>query len=282
MEMTDLCRWLHGRVPARLQRRLRRWMPVSQFSVPLPAGGSLVFTDTHKSEMFKPLFWRGFEGFEAGATGTFFDLSAKARVIVDIGAYFGYYALLAARANPRAEIHAFEPVPESFALMQKLADLNGAHILCHHLCLSDYDGEAEFFLPDRSLSAIPNIGSLVNRFGEGSRFPDRGSRRLTVACRRLDSFDLTPDLMKLDVEEAELAVLQGGAQTIRRHLPAIVMEVIEGNAQAVEWLRELGYEQRLLDRHERNRGDYGEHLFVHPDNRPETWGADSEGVRREG
>lgn len=272
MELADVCRWVHRWSPAPLQRRLRRWMPVSRFTVPLPGEGWLTFIETQQSEMFKPLFWQGFNGFEAAAAGTFYRLSAQARVVVDIGAYFGYYALLAARANPKAEIHAFEPVPDSFALMQKLAELNRVRITCHHLCLSDYDGEAEFFLPDRSLSAIPNIGSLVNRFGEGSRFPDRGSRRLSVACRRLDSFGLAPDLIKLDVEEAELAVLRGGEQTIRQHLPAIVMEVIEGNAEAVDWLRGLGYEERRLDHHVRNRGDYGEHLFVHPENRPETWG----------
>jgi FkbM family methyltransferase len=273
MGTVELCRQAYALAPAALQRRLRRWMPVARFDLALPGGHSLALVDTDRSEMFKALFWEGFAGFEPGATSTFFRLSAQARVILDIGAYFGYYALLAARANPQAEIHAFEPVPESFALLQKLADLNGAVIACHRLCLSDRDGETTFFLPDRSLSAIPNIGSLVDRFGAGTRFSDRGSRRLEAACRRLDSFGLAPDLMKLDVEEAELAVLQGGSETIRRHLPAIVMEVIEGNAEAVEWLRGHGYEQRQLAHHLRHRGDYGEHLFVHPQNRPEAWGA---------
>jgi FkbM family methyltransferase len=271
MGSIEVSRLAYRLSPAAVRRRLQRWMPVSRFDLRLPNGSGLTFADTQQSEVFKALYWRGFEGYEFGATSEFFRLSALSRVVLDIGAYFGYYALLASRANPAAEIHAFEPVPESFALMQKLAGINAAQIACHRLSLSDRDGVATFYLPDRSLSAIPNIGSLINRFGEGRRFDDRGSRKVEVDCRRLDSFGLAPDLIKLDVEEAELAVLQGGEATIRQHLPAIVMEVIDAEAPAVSWLQDLGYQQRRLDFHEHHRGGYGENLFLHPDNHPDGW-----------
>ena len=46
------------------------------------------------------------------------------RSIIDIGAHIGLYALFAADASPRAQIYAFEPEPENFALLQKNIDNN--------------------------------------------------------------------------------------------------------------------------------------------------------------
>lgn len=41
------------------------------------------------------------------------------RTIIDIGAHIGLYALFAAHASPKAQIYAFEPESENFALLEK-------------------------------------------------------------------------------------------------------------------------------------------------------------------
>lgn len=68
----------------------------------------------------------------------------------------------------------------------------------------------------------------------------------------LDSFNLTPDFIKIDCEGYELFVLQGGEKTIDLYKPAIIVEQKPGKAssfglkdtEAVDWLKEKGYKLR--------------------------------------
>lgn len=48
--------------------------------------------------------------------------------------------------------------------------------------------------------------------------------RYDVNVRTLDSFGLTPDVVKIDVQGFELAVVKGGAETFRRSHPATIVE----------------------------------------------------------
>ena len=79
------------------------------------------------------------------------------------------------------------------------------------------------------------------------RFDDRRATVVAseVEIRRLDEFDFAPHIIKIDVEGTESDVIDGGFDTIRAHLPVIV---VEGNgAQAVERLRPLGYQRHRFD-----------------------------------
>jgi FkbM family methyltransferase len=58
-----------------------------------------------------------------------------------------------------------------------------------------------------------------------------------VRCITIDSLDLMPDVIKIDVEGAEAAVLDGAWSTIRRSLPVMFIEV------HAERLRSLGRSQ---------------------------------------
>lgn len=54
-------------------------------------------------------------------------------------------------------------------------------------------------------------------------------------------YDLAIDLIKIDVQGQELAVLQGLEQTIRRHQPCICVEFNSGNPLGQLWLESWGY-----------------------------------------
>ena len=146
-----------------------------------------------------------------GAGKTFFD----------VGSYFGYYALCAAKQG--AQSFAFEPVPANFELLEKHAQLNsqlGVTVL--PMAVSDADGEVAFNLPPAG-----NRGTGAMDSGSS---PD--GQRTVVEAVSIDSFAGSRNLqrldaMKIDVEGAELKVLAGARQSIARFRPRMLIEVNE-------------------------------------------------------
>ena len=58
----------------------------------------------------------------------------------------------------------------------------------------------------------------------------------------IDSFAMTVDLIKLDIEGMELRALEGGRQTIAHHQPFMYLEVHKSDGSAIaEFLTSHGY-----------------------------------------
>jgi hypothetical protein len=74
----------------------------------------------------------------------------------------------------------------------------------------------------------------------------------TVPVMKLDDFELTPDLIKMDVQGFEPYVLQGALTTLKRSSPVLMLEV-EGTAirnKIHSILKPLGYEPVAAARHD--------------------------------
>lgn len=139
-------------------------------------------------------------------------------VVMDIGANIGNHAL--AFSTVAAHVHAFEPLPPVFAILQQNIRQNDlANILAYPLALSDENGEGIIHMvSDR------NIGA--SGFEKPSHL---SSHALTVTKRRGD--DIVKelgleriDLLKIDVESHEAFVLKGLEQSIKSFRPLIIME----------------------------------------------------------
>lgn len=132
--------------------------------------------------------------------------------VLDIGACVGYYTLLAARlVGSGGQVYSFEPDPTNRSY------LNG-HVR-RNRC-------SQVTVLPLALDQTTGIARFGGGTGTGtSRLCDKGS--LEVRVRRLDDvaaeLSLAPDCIKIDVEGAELGVLQGGEQTIRQHHPTIFL-----------------------------------------------------------
>lgn len=129
---------------------------------------------------------------------------------VDIGAHIGSVFSDVHFRHPRACIVAFEAIPEKAAALQR--KFPGFEV--HNLALWDREGEASFFVDvEHSASS-----SLARGRPE--------AREILVQTRRLDSLfaDRVADILKVDVEGAELGVFRGATDLISRSRPVIMFE----------------------------------------------------------
>lgn len=134
-------------------------------------------------------------------------------VFFDIGSNWGWFALLiGGRAGFTGQVHAFEPFPATFADLESVVTQAGLpqRIACHGIALADRDGEATMGISDGMHSGLASLGA---------------STGAKVKMARLDSLGLpAPQVMKIDVEDHELEVLQGATATIDAARPVIVFE----------------------------------------------------------
>jgi FkbM family methyltransferase len=129
---------------------------------------------------------------------------------LDVGANVGAYALLFAQwVTPTGRVLAFEPAPDTFDALRRHAALNGVDgvLDARRVALSDGAGTASF--------AADGISGANRLRGAGE-----GGGGMAVETASLDELcaaeNLSPRLVKVDVEGAELAVLRGARETIRR------------------------------------------------------------------
>ena len=93
--------------------------------------------------------------------------------VLDIGANIGWYALTIARLLPDVEVHAFEPIPKTFAYLLANAELNQLpNIHLYDFGFSNAEGELTFYYyPEGSVNACLLYTSPSPRDLSTSRMP---------------------------------------------------------------------------------------------------------------
>lgn len=131
-------------------------------------------------------------------------------VIFDVGANVGNYAMEVIRFCPKSKIYAFEPVATTFEELQNNLDFEDrVHLM--NKGLSDTNDKIEFFIYEGS--------EHTSHFEiEGEEFENKDSVTLDVV--KGDDFMDTEnidhiDLLKIDVEGAEMKVLNGFRQALQ-------------------------------------------------------------------
>jgi FkbM family methyltransferase len=167
------------------------------------------------------LFWRGISSYEPQSIKLWSHLAVRASIIVDAGAHNGLFSLVAGAINPSATIVAFEPEPGTFDKLAGNCALNSFPIKAERLALSDTTGMATFFVPEQSVGA-----SLDGYFSNTEK-----TSRLTLRTSRLDDYLKAAglpgvDLIKIDVERYEAAVIRGLGDVLSRSHPIIVAEIL--------------------------------------------------------
>jgi FkbM family methyltransferase len=216
---------------------------IGAVSSELPNGRALRLWSKADDWVSNQVYWRGWRGYEPETVQLFFKLATRSRSTIDVGAYVGFFALVAAHANPDGLVYAFEPLAEPYERLRRNVELNQlSNVRCIPSAVGNAEGKAEFYHVPINM---PCSSSLSFEFMRSAQ----ELQSSWVPVTTLDTFVQEQglnhiDLVKIDTESTEPDVLRGMAGTIQRHRPHIVCEVLKGRGseQAVdELVRSFGY-----------------------------------------
>jgi FkbM family methyltransferase len=186
---------------------------------------------------------------------------------VDAGANVGYYTLMLAGLAERGEVHAFEPVPLNYHILQCNLILNGVrNVIINRCALADSDDERDFNVAqDSAYSSLTDTG----------RMPV--TARIRVRTETLDRYCTDHridkiDFLKVDVEGGEECVLRGAANLLSepgRRPRLVLLELFQPMLgkhassidSIVDWMRGLGYQPFIL--HEGSKQPFARAHYDH-------------------
>jgi FkbM family methyltransferase len=143
---------------------------------------------------------------------------------VDAGTHVGQYTLVASDiVGPSGSVHSFEPQPDTFELLQHNVETNKlTNVHLNRCALGETCSNAELYLacPD-------NVGQSSFR-----RPHNYSGKAVTVNCRTLDDYadehGIQVNVIKIDVEGAELSVLRGATKILSASVkPCLIVEFWE-------------------------------------------------------
>lgn len=177
-----------------------------------------------------PIEALNFGSFEGDDEQMLHALTSPGDTVFDVGANIGWHALHLGQLNPAGMVVAFEPVLSTFAGLEANVALNNiSNITILPIGLGETEETLTLFLDE----SMPMGASAVDHSG--------GGVTMQVGCkiRRLDDVSaelgILPDLVKIDVEGAEMFVIRGGLATLRSARPVVACELLR------KWAGSFGY-----------------------------------------
>ena len=214
--MSNWHRLWQDKVVRRVRRRLRVWPAMVTRGHRLIPGllskgervytcdGGKIWLDIHQGPWVRKLALDVFEPETVAAMKAFLPTGGT---FVDVGAHVGFFTLLGAKlVGSEGRVVAVEPDPGNAESLRRNLQLNDYdQVEIEQVALGAKAGTAELYIADDS-----GQHSLLARSGES----------VTVTVRTLDdvwaSTEMPPiDVIKIDVEGAELDMLRGATETIR-------------------------------------------------------------------
>ena len=164
--------------------------------------------------------------------------------IIDIGANLGYYTAIASRlTGDKGLVIAFEPEPNFFKLLSRNISRNNLNnVACFELAIAEKNGLTDLYLSSENKGHNSIIRS------------EELKTSVMVKTTTLDDFLVSQksakvDIIKMDIEGAEILALEGMRETLTKHLPLLFLEfsphsIIKINRNPIDLLstlRKIGY-----------------------------------------
>jgi len=191
--------------------------------------------------------------YEIGTVSLLEQLLKPGMVFVDVGANIGFFTVLAARhVGSTGAVYAFEPEPANFQMLNENIKANCyENVQTIQSAVSRDTGTIDFHL-----SKLDNGSHSINR--EAARgVADTVQVATTTLDEFLESTEVTSvDVLKVDVEGAELSVLEGVAKLLElcphvnlliEYCPYLIQ--VSGNppSDLLERLSGLGFQVHIID-----------------------------------
>jgi len=190
----------------------------------------IIMTCKRNDKRLVPFEILNFKNYEGIYFDFFLDLIKEAKIVFDIGANIGWYSLSAAKQNKKMKVYAFEPIKETFDYLIKNIKINQLkNIISKNIGLSNKNSTVSFFVnPEHSGSASEK------------KITDKNINRIKVILKKLDDYCVENkidriDLIKCDVEGAELFVLEGGKNVFQKFKPILLVEILR------KWAKKYNY-----------------------------------------
>jgi FkbM family methyltransferase len=150
--------------------------------------------------------------------------------VLDVGAHIGLMAVVfGKKVGDKGNVYAFEPTPTTIKILQETIKLNKINnISAVPVALADKKSKLTFYISE---NAADNSNSLVN-----NHRTDRKEETIEVEVNTIDDFAAERnipkiDFIKVDVEGAELQLLKGAVNTIKKDKPKMILSVHPGPIQ---------------------------------------------------
>lgn len=151
---------------------------------------------------------------------------------LDIGGNWGQSVVALKKYARPDKIVTFEPNPILAARIARIY-ANNPDVDVQQVALSEEKGEFSLYIPRYRQFVYDGLASLDRDEAEKWLNDERMARfdpaKLAIqACEvkvtNLDSFNFSPDIIKIDVQGLEESVARGGIETIRRSRPLMIVE----------------------------------------------------------
>lgn len=227
----------------------RRYANAADTRVISDFDGDIRFSCRLDSHISSTIYWSGC--YSASQLQLLRRILRSEMTFIDVGANEGEQTLFAAKRLSAGRVIAFEPNPKVFAMLEHNLALNGfRNTKLERMGLGHEAGEVTLFGSDsRDVDGSFNLGlsTLHERQGVSTSVASVHVDTLDGYCAREGLKRI--DVLKIDVEGSELAVLRGAVQTLKQLRPRIIIEVNEttsraggyGASQIVELISGLGY-----------------------------------------
>jgi FkbM family methyltransferase len=192
------------------------------------------------------------------------SLVAPGNVCVDVGAAAGLYTLALSRlVGVAGEVHSIEPLPFAHPVWSRLLGTrSSANVRRHSLALGREPGSGAMSVPSGRFVRVTGRSFLdwkTTGLGSNAEFARHARVEVEVEtldglCRRAGMKSL--DFIKIDVEGAELQVLEGGEDTIAAFQPTLLIEIEArhtdrydyGPEDIVRWFTKRDYTMHVWQR----------------------------------
>jgi FkbM family methyltransferase len=224
-----------------------RWRVAGKVKINIQ-GKSIYFYSNGDDGIVNQLYYNQNNYDEIYELKLFIALSKKSKTIIDIGANTGVYSISAAIHNPKANFFSFEPYNINLNRFKKNINLNNlANVAVIPNAMGDENGKINITIPENN--QICDVVSAKHDFT--NQFYKKWIKYKTqpVSVTTLDYFVIERklnkiDLIKIDVEDFEEAVLKGGETCLKEQNPVILCEIFVTQKKIdfyKNYLKPMGY-----------------------------------------